>query len=64
LQSLAARQDVTFGELRSLAGPTVAVRTFRDDLLRLKRLGMIGLRGRGRGATWFIVRTQGDNKAE
>ena len=29
---------------------------FRDDLLHLKRLGMIGLRGRGRGATWFIVR--------
>ncbi len=56
LQSLAARQDATFGELRSLAGPTVAVRTFRDDLLHLKRLRMIGLRGRGRGATWFIVR--------
>lgn len=64
LQSLAARQDVTFGDLRSLAGPTVAVRTFRDDLLHLKRLGMIGLRGRGRGAMWFIVRTPGDNRAE
>ena len=64
LQSLAARQDVTFGELRSLAGPTVPVRTFRDDLLHLKRLGMIGLRGRGRGATWFIVRTADNNRAE
>jgi len=64
LQTLAGRQDVTFGELRSLAGPTVAVRTFRDDLLHLKRLRMIGLRGRGRGATWFIVRTDGNNRAE
>jgi ATP-dependent DNA helicase RecG len=63
LQTLAGRQDVTFGELRSLAGPTVAVRTFRDDLLHLKRLRMIGLRGRGRGATWFIVRTDGNNRA-
>jgi ATP-dependent DNA helicase RecG len=64
LQSLAARADVTFSELRSLAGPAVAIRTFRDDLLHLKRLGMIGLRGRGRGATWFIVRTPGGNRAE
>ena len=64
LQALAARQDVAFGELRSVAGPTVAVRPFRDDLLHLKRLGLIGLHGRGRGATWFIVRTPGGNRAE
>jgi len=64
LQALAARQDVTFGELRSLAGPTVAVRTFRDDLLHLKRLGMVGLHGRGRGAIWFIVRRPSNNGAE
>ena len=64
LQALAARQDVAFGELRSVAGPTVPVRTFRDDLLHLKRLGLIGLHGRGRGATWFIVRTPDGNRAE
>jgi hypothetical protein len=64
LQALAARQDVAFGELRSVAGPTVAVRTFRDDLLHLKRLGLIGLHGRGRAATWFMVRTPGGNRAE
>jgi ATP-dependent DNA helicase RecG len=62
LQALADKRDATFSELRSAAAPTVASRTFRDDLLHLKRLGMIGLRGRGRGAMWFIVRTSDGNK--
>jgi ATP-dependent DNA helicase RecG len=67
LQALAGRTEVSFGELRSLAGPTVAVRTFRDDLMHLKRLGMVGLRGRGRGAVWFLIGssgTMGRNEAE
>ena len=35
----------------------MAVRTFQDGMLHLKRFVMIGrLRGRGRGAAWFIVR--------
>ena len=63
LQALAARQGATFGELRLFACPTVS-RTSRDDFLHLKRLGVTGLRGRGRDATWFIVRTPGNNKAE
>jgi ATP-dependent DNA helicase RecG len=64
LQALAGKQDVSFGELRSVIAPTVAVRTFRDDLLHLKRLGMIGLRGRGRGATWFLISPSDGNTAE
>jgi ATP-dependent DNA helicase RecG len=64
LQGLAGRQEIGFGELRSLVAPTAAVRTLRDDLLHLKRLGMIGLRGRGRGALWFLIGTPGGNKAE
>ncbi len=63
LQVLADKQEVNFGELRSLVAPTVAVRTFRDDLLHLKRLGMIGLHGRGRGASWFLIGAA-RNKAE
>ncbi len=63
LQALADKQEVNFGELRSLVAPTVAVRTFRDDLLHLKRLGMIGLHGRGRGASWFLTGAA-RNKAE
>lgn len=64
LQALAGKLDVSFGELRSLVAPMVAVRTFRDDLLHLKRLGTIGLRGRGRGATWFLISPPVSNKAE
>jgi ATP-dependent DNA helicase RecG len=63
LQTLAGKADISFGALRSLAGPAIAARTFRDDLLHLKRLGLIGLRGRGRGAVWFLM-SAGDNRAE
>lgn len=60
LQALADKHEITFSELRASADPSVAARTFRDDLLHLKRLGMIELRGRGRGATWFFVRAPED----
>ncbi len=29
----------------------------RDDLLHLKRLGLIDSRGHGRGAVWFLAAT-------
>jgi ATP-dependent DNA helicase RecG len=64
LQALAGRPHLGFGELRASVAPAVAVRTLRDDLLHLKRLGVIGLRGRGRGATWFLISQHGSNKAE
>jgi ATP-dependent DNA helicase RecG len=67
LQALASKHEVNFGDLRAMVAPEVAVRTFRDDLLHLKRLGMIGLRGRGRGASWFLIGAVdgiGRNKAE
>jgi ATP-dependent DNA helicase RecG len=67
LQVLATRMDAGFSGLRSSIAPAVAVRTFRDDLLHLKRLGLIGLRGRGRGATWFLLgpaEGKGQNGAE
>jgi ATP-dependent DNA helicase RecG len=55
LQALARKHEVNFGDLRAMVAPAVAVRTFRDDLLHLRRLGMIGLRGRGRGTSWFLI---------
>jgi hypothetical protein len=33
----------------------VAPRAFRDELLHLKRLRLIGMRGKGRGAVWFLI---------
>jgi ATP-dependent DNA helicase RecG len=64
LHALAGNTEVSFSGLRSLAGPAVAIRTFRDDLLHLKRLGLIGLRGKGRGAVWFLIGSSGTNGAE
>ena len=61
LQTLSGKPEASFGGIRVVVAPDVAARTFRDDLLHLKRLGMIGLRGRGRGATWFL-NTPADGK--
>jgi hypothetical protein len=38
----------------------------RDDLLHLKRLGLIDSRGHGRGAVWFLATEggRGSNTAE
>jgi len=40
----------------------------RDDLIHLKRLGLINSRGHGRGAVWFLAaepkQDQNPNKAE
>lgn len=55
LQVLAHSEEANFGRLRSAIAPAAAVRTFRDDLLHLKRLGLICLRGKGRGAVWYLA---------
>ncbi len=61
LLTLADRETIQFAALRAQVGPDVPERTFRDDLLHLKRLDLIGSAGRGRGAVWFLNRR---NKAE
>ncbi len=67
LQVLATGETMSFGAVRSQAAPATPARTLRDDLLHLKRLGLVGSRGRGRGAVWFLERRplgMGRNKAE
>jgi ATP-dependent DNA helicase RecG len=61
LQALAGSVARPFGELRAEVAPETPERTLRDDLSHLKRLGLINSRGMGRGAVWFLKRS---NEAE
>jgi ATP-dependent DNA helicase RecG len=56
LQALAGRESRAFGQLRAEVAPETPERTLRDDLLHLKRLGLIDSKGMGRGAVWFLKR--------
>ncbi len=40
--------------MKGLTSPPASA-TVRDDLYHLKRLGLIELKGRGRGAIWGLV---------
>jgi ATP-dependent DNA helicase RecG len=68
LQAAAGGKELPFSNIRAQIDPAVADRTLRDDLLHLKRLGLINSRGHGRGAVWFLVAESGaetkPNKAE
>ena len=55
LQAVAGERTMPFASIRAQVGPAIAERTLRDDLLHLKRLGLISSRGHGRGAVWFLV---------
>jgi hypothetical protein len=54
--------------IRAQINSSVPDHTLRDDLLHLKRLGMVDSRGHGRGAVWFLGVAPklegGPNKAE
>lgn len=64
----AAGRERPFANIRAQIDPAVADRTLRDDLLHLKRLGLINSRGHGREAVWFLAEEprlgQKPNKAE
>ena len=57
LQVIAGGKESSFANIRAQINSSVADRTLRDDLLHLKRLGMIDSRGHGRGAVWFLGAT-------
>ncbi len=68
LQAIADIKESSFSSIRAQINSSVADRTLRDDLLHLKRLGLIDSRGHGRGAVWFLGVAQNlegeRNKAE
>jgi ATP-dependent DNA helicase RecG len=54
LQAIADGRERPFASIRVQIDPAMAEHTLRDDLLHLKRLGLIDSRGHGRGAVWFL----------
>lgn len=55
LNILAGSPRLALREIREEMKSPPADRTLRDDLLHLKRLGLVATEGRGRGAHWFLV---------
>ncbi|MCK4546145.1 MAG: putative DNA binding domain-containing protein [Candidatus Eisenbacteria sp.] len=56
LQILAAAPRMPFREIRRRMAKAPPDRTLREDLIHLKRLGIVGSEGHGRGAVWFLTR--------
>ncbi len=56
LHVLSRAPELPFREIRRALREEVPDRTLREDLLHLKRLGLIQTKGWGRGATWSLVR--------
>ena len=57
LQVLSGAERLAFREVRERLPSRPLDRTLREDLIHLKRLGLIASEGRGRGATWNLRRT-------
>lgn len=60
LQTLASGKMALREILSALSHPP-SLRTLRDELYHLKRIGLLDTKGYGRGATWFLAQT---SKAE
>ncbi len=49
-------------EIFSTLSHPPSLRTLRDELYHLKRIGLVDTKGYGRGATWFLAQTSKDEK--
>jgi len=58
LQILAGAPRLSFREIRAQLPTPPPDRTLREDLLHLKKLGLVGSEGHGRGAVWFLKEAQ------
>jgi len=56
LQTLASGK-MALREIFSALSHPPSLRTLRDELYHLKRIGLLDTRGYGRGATWFLAQT-------
>jgi len=61
LQTLASSKMALREILSALSHPP-SLRTLRDELYHLKRIGLLDTKGYGRGATWFLAQTSKDEK--
>jgi hypothetical protein len=58
LQAIAGGKESSFANIRTQINSSLADRTLRDDLLHLKRLGLIESRGHGRGLCGSLPQRQ------
>jgi ATP-dependent DNA helicase RecG len=56
LKILSVGHKMAVRDISSLLEVAPAARTLRDDLARLKELGLIGLEGKAKTAKWFILK--------
>lgn len=56
LLSNTSNQGLTFTEIKSKILNPPADRTLRDDFQHLKRLGLVQVSGKGRGAKWSLTK--------
>jgi ATP-dependent DNA helicase RecG len=54
---LASSEEKTVREIAQQLDQSPALRTVGDDLAYLKKLGMVGIRGRAKTARWFFIKT-------
>ncbi len=52
---ISSRNTVNASEILSLLSDNPAERTLRDDLTKLKKLGLIETTSKGRGAVWRLL---------
>lgn len=64
LDIVSSTDEIPFRQIRERLSDPPADRTIRDDLAFLKGMGLIDSRGFGRGAVWYLVRKEAENKAE
>lgn len=64
LDIISSTDEIPFRRIRDRLSESPADRTIRDDLAFLKGAGLIGSRGFGRGAVWYLVRNEAGNEAE
>lgn len=57
LQTLSRADRLPFREIRNRVANPPPDRTLREDLIHLKRLGLVESKGHGRGSTWAMTRS-------
>lgn len=60
LHVLSGRPSLPLGEIRTRIDSPPSDRRLREELLHLKKLGLVSSSGHGRGATWSLVRHENE----
>jgi len=64
IKILSEKENISASLILASLSDTLAERTLRDDLTKLKKLGLIKSSGKGRGTVWSLMGNKAVNKAE